>query len=66
MITNPAVAQEIVRSVAGTLGLIAAVPFTTALAALAAVHSEPGVRDASSGPGSRLSPDVTGVRTERA
>lgn len=58
VLTNPAVAQEIVRSVAGTLGLIAAVPLTTALAALAAAHREPGVRDASSGPGSRPSPDV--------
>ncbi|MFP3965066.1 YibE/F family protein [Actinomadura fulvescens] len=35
VLTAPAIAQEIVRSVAGTLGLIAAVPITTALAALA-------------------------------
>ncbi|MBG0830154.1 YibE/F family protein [Planomonospora sp. ID67723] len=35
VVTNPVLAQEIVRSVAGTLGLIAAVPITTALAALA-------------------------------
>ncbi|WP_225993441.1 YibE/F family protein [Actinomadura rudentiformis] len=35
VVTAPAIAQEIVRSVAGTLGLIAAVPITTALAALA-------------------------------
>ncbi|MFI6484621.1 YibE/F family protein [Nonomuraea sp. NPDC050663] len=34
VITNPAIAQEIVRSVIGTLGLIAAVPVTTALTAL--------------------------------
>ncbi|MFI6510438.1 YibE/F family protein [Streptosporangium sp. NPDC050855] len=34
-VTNPVLAQEIVRSVVGTLGLIAAVPITTALAALA-------------------------------
>ncbi|TMR42226.1 YibE/F family protein [Actinomadura geliboluensis] len=33
-LTGPALATEIVRSVAGTLGLIAAVPITTALAAL--------------------------------
>nr|WP_106397592.1 YibE/F family protein [Actinocorallia populi] len=42
-LTNPVVAQEIVRSVVGTLGLIAAVPLTTALAAFAAARS----RDAS-------------------
>ncbi|SEG70304.1 Uncharacterized membrane protein [Thermomonospora echinospora] len=34
VVTGPILAQEIVRSVAGTLGLIAAVPITTALAAL--------------------------------
>lgn len=39
VLTNPVVAQEIVRSVAGTLGLIAAVPITTALAALVATRS---------------------------
>jgi len=35
VVTDQIVAQEIVRSVAATLGLIAAVPLTTALAALA-------------------------------
>ncbi|WP_063819248.1 YibE/F family protein [Herbidospora cretacea] len=34
VLTGPVVAQELVRSVVGTLGLIAAVPITTALAAL--------------------------------
>ncbi|WP_428834769.1 YibE/F family protein [Nonomuraea roseola] len=34
VLTNPLIAQEIVRSVVGTLGLIAAVPLTTALTAL--------------------------------
>jgi uncharacterized membrane protein len=34
VVTGPIIAQEIVRSVAGTLGLIAAVPITTALSAL--------------------------------
>ncbi|GAA2429926.1 hypothetical protein GCM10010191_49160 [Actinomadura vinacea] len=38
VITSPVIAQEIVRSVAGTLGLIAAVPLTTALAALTATR----------------------------
>ncbi|WP_030145158.1 YibE/F family protein, partial [Spirillospora albida] len=42
VLTNPAVAQEIVRSVAGTLGLIAAVPITTALAALAVRPAQSG------------------------
>lgn len=34
VLTNPVIAQEIVRSIVGTLGLISAVPITTALAAL--------------------------------
>jgi len=38
VLTGPVVAQEIVRSVAGTLGLIAAVPITTALSALTATR----------------------------
>lgn len=42
VVTGPIIAQEIVRSVAGTLGLIAAVPITTALSALArARHPAP-------------------------
>ncbi|MEW9552769.1 YibE/F family protein [Nonomuraea sp. NPDC050783] len=36
VLTTPVVAQEIVRSIVGTLGLISAVPITTALAALTA------------------------------
>ncbi|MCD0448940.1 YibE/F family protein [Actinocorallia sp. API 0066] len=40
VLTNPVVAQEIVRSVAGTLGLIAAVPLTTALAAWSAARQD--------------------------
>jgi len=36
ILTNQLVAQEIVRSIVGTIGLIAAVPITTALAALTA------------------------------
>ncbi|WP_248964527.1 YibE/F family protein [Sphaerisporangium perillae] len=38
VLTNPVIAQEIVRSIVGTLGLIAAVPITTALAALASTR----------------------------
>ncbi|PZG20099.1 YibE/F family protein [Nonomuraea aridisoli] len=42
VMATPVIAQEIVRSVVGTLGLIAAVPITTALAALTATRrSEP-------------------------
>jgi uncharacterized membrane protein len=44
VVTNPVLAQEIVRSVAGTLGLIAAVPLTTALAALASAHRASSAR----------------------
>lgn len=40
VITTPVIAQEIVRSAAGTLGLIAAVPLTTALAALVATRRD--------------------------
>ncbi len=39
VLTNPVVAQEIIRSAVGTLGLIAAVPLTTALAAFAAAKT---------------------------
>lgn len=38
---TPVLAQEIVRSVVGTLGLIAAVPITTALAALTSTRNTP-------------------------
>ncbi|MEV6524526.1 YibE/F family protein [Longispora sp. NPDC051575] len=39
VLTNQLIAQELVRSAVGTLGLIAAVPITTALAAFAARRS---------------------------
>ncbi|TYB59478.1 YibE/F family protein [Nonomuraea sp. PA05] len=39
VMSTPVIAQEIVRSIVGTLGLIAAVPITTALAALIASRS---------------------------
>jgi uncharacterized membrane protein len=39
LLTNELLAQELVRSGVGTIGLIAAVPITTALAALAARHA---------------------------
>ncbi|MDP4504416.1 YibE/F family protein [Nonomuraea turcica] len=45
VLTTPVIMQEIVRSVIGTLGLISAVPITTALAALtAARHAAPDSR----------------------
>ncbi|MEV0201319.1 YibE/F family protein [Nonomuraea sp. NPDC050691] len=48
VLTTPVIAQEIIRSVVGTLGLISAVPITTALAALVATRrDDPGE---SSGP----------------
>jgi uncharacterized membrane protein len=43
VLTTQMLAQEIVRSAVGTMGLIAAVPITTALAAIAARH-QPGAR----------------------
>jgi uncharacterized membrane protein len=39
ILTNQALAEELVRGMVGTIGLIAAVPITTALAAWAAVRS---------------------------
>nr|WP_240948332.1 YibE/F family protein [Planosporangium mesophilum] len=43
VLTNPNLAEEIVRSAVGTIGLIAAVPVTTALAAFATTrHGAPG------------------------
>lgn len=42
VLTGQFMAEEIVRSIVGTLGLIAAVPLTTALAALAAVRGAVG------------------------
>ncbi|GLX07929.1 YibE/F family protein [Microbispora sp. NBRC 16548] len=42
VLRNPVLAQEIIRSIVGTLGLIAAVPVTTALAALAAPRRRSG------------------------
>jgi hypothetical protein len=36
LLTGPTLAQEILRSVVGTIGLVAAVPITTGLAALVA------------------------------
>src|SRR4029453_2487491 len=38
LLTSQLIAQELVRSAVGTIGLITAVPITTALAAFAAVH----------------------------
>lgn len=45
VLTDQIIAQEIVRSAVATLGLIAAVPITTALAALASGAEAPGLND---------------------
>lgn len=42
VLTTPVIAQEVARSVVGTLGLISAVPITTALAALVTSRRTPG------------------------
>ena len=39
---NEIIAVEIVRTLVGSIGLVAAVPITTWLAALIAPHEEPG------------------------
>ncbi|MFI0449689.1 YibE/F family protein [Actinomadura sp. 6N118] len=63
-LTSPVLAQEIVRAVAGTLGLIAAVPITTALAALAGSRRSADVSDATPDdiPASAPSPTATRAR----
>ncbi|MBB5873902.1 putative membrane protein [Allocatelliglobosispora scoriae] len=47
VLTNPMIATELVRAIVGTLGLIAAVPVTTALAALVSVRSRSSSPDSS-------------------
>jgi len=65
VLTTPVIAQEIARSVVGTLGLIAAVPLTTALAALVTARRDhpaarpgdhPGDPDGPGGPGHSAGP----------
>lgn len=53
VLTTPVIAQEVTRSVVGTLGLISAVPITTALAAWVTARRPSGAagRDAESPPG---------------
>lgn len=65
VLTNPAVAQEIVRSVAGTLGLVAAVPLTTALAAFTAMHRGTSDQDTRPKPDSGSSLDVGHAHAEK-
>ncbi|WP_063780974.1 YibE/F family protein [Nonomuraea sp. SBT364] len=45
VLTTPVITQEIARSVVGTIGLIAAVPITTALAALVSTRRDPQGHD---------------------
>ena len=49
VLTSEVVAQEVVRTLVGSIGLVASVPITTALAAFVAVRGEPG-RSASTVP----------------
>ncbi len=57
VLTTPVLAQEIARSVVGTLGLIAAVPITTALAALVTARRDPPDTRAHPGPYGHTDPD---------
>jgi uncharacterized membrane protein len=50
LLTSQLIAQELVRSAVGTIGLIAAVPITTALAALLASRNRPGPAPAAPAP----------------
>jgi uncharacterized membrane protein len=57
VLTNQLIAEELVRSIVGTIGLIAAVPITTALAVLAATRlrrERPAPRPRHSDPDERL------------
>ncbi|MDG4789123.1 YibE/F family protein [Micromonospora sp. WMMD1102] len=55
LLTSQLIAQELVRSAVGTIGLIAAVPITTALAALLAARGGPGA-EAGAVPPTRATP----------
>ena len=48
-LTGGVFAQEIVRTVAGSIGLVLAIPLTTAVAAVVAVRSDPAVLRATAG-----------------
>ncbi|MFG2041528.1 YibE/F family protein [Dactylosporangium sp. NPDC048998] len=61
VLTSQLLAQEIVRSVVGTIGLIAAVPITTALAAFTARHRPAPATPAASDP----TPAARPRRTDR-
>jgi uncharacterized membrane protein len=58
LLTGQLIGQELVRSAVGTIGLIAAVPLTTALAALVAARH----RDDSEGIGQAAAPAPAGPR----
>jgi uncharacterized membrane protein len=58
ILTNELIAQEIVRSAVGMLGLVAAVPITTALATLVLTRDRPA--------GTPRTGDTQGSRSERA
>lgn len=55
------VAEEIVRTLVGSIGLVASVPVTTALAALLVSTDKPGVASAAPG-GAKLTGRMTGAR----
>ena len=50
-LTGGAFAQEIVRTLSGSIGLVLAIPLTTAVAAVVAVRSDPAVLGAAAGAG---------------
>ncbi|UQU67485.1 YibE/F family protein [Couchioplanes caeruleus] len=57
LLTGELIAQELVRSAVGTIGLIAAVPITTALAALVAARSAHGAEPNPAPPAKRPAKD---------
>ncbi|TDD49540.1 YibE/F family protein [Nonomuraea terrae] len=65
VMATPVIAQEIVRSVVGTLGLIAAVPITTALAALTATRRPEPPAGQGDGPPRRPSDALPARRSRR-
>ena len=56
ILTSQSIAQEIVRTLVGSIGIVAAVPVTTALAAAVAAQETPGVGAVEKDPGANKAP----------
>ncbi|MFC7549316.1 YibE/F family protein [Plantactinospora sp. GCM10030261] len=61
LLTTELIAQELIRSMVGTIGLVSAVPITTALAALLATRWDPGGAAVEAAPVTATGPATGGV-----